>query len=213
MRWTSRGTALKKLADAAGPLYKSLDDGQKHRFMVLARLGGRQFGHGHHGWRGRRAGAVRVAGASPAVGTGPGAGARSGAAISRPDEKRAAARYPRRVPPPPKPPGPTRRLFRCFPPLGTGAEAGQRQPPLLRHLRLAASAAVVTRAHSSVGRAADSLISGSKVRALSAPPPQSFQTIVLMAGPKGAAGRLRGGAGLSSNDKGWPKAAPDRYHS
>jgi hypothetical protein len=47
-----RGTALKKLADAAGPLYKSLDDGQKHRFMVLARLGGPQAG-GKHGWRGR----------------------------------------------------------------------------------------------------------------------------------------------------------------
>jgi len=55
----SRGAALKKLADAAGPLYKSLDDGQKHRFMVLARLdhpfanGAR---HGHHrprGWEGR----------------------------------------------------------------------------------------------------------------------------------------------------------------
>ena len=52
----SRGAALKKLADAAGPLYASLDDAQKHRFMVLARLGGRQFGHGHHGWRGRHDG-------------------------------------------------------------------------------------------------------------------------------------------------------------
>jgi zinc resistance-associated protein len=49
-----RGAALKKLADAAGPLYKSLDEGQKHRFVLLARLSGRQFGgwrgaHGHHG--------------------------------------------------------------------------------------------------------------------------------------------------------------------
>jgi len=35
---TQRGTALKKLADAAGPLYKSLDDAQKHRFILLARL-------------------------------------------------------------------------------------------------------------------------------------------------------------------------------
>ena len=36
----SRGAALRKLADAAGPLYKSLDESQKHRFMMLARLGG-----------------------------------------------------------------------------------------------------------------------------------------------------------------------------
>ena len=51
----SRGAALKKLADAAAPLYKSLDDAQKHRFMVLARLdrpfGGGWRGH-HHGPRG-----------------------------------------------------------------------------------------------------------------------------------------------------------------
>ena len=44
------GAALKKLADAADPLYKSLDDAQKQRFSVLARLGGQQFG----GWHGRR---------------------------------------------------------------------------------------------------------------------------------------------------------------
>ena len=37
---TQRGAALKKLADAAGPLYKSLDEAQKHRFIMLARLGG-----------------------------------------------------------------------------------------------------------------------------------------------------------------------------
>lgn len=46
----ARGAALKKLADAAKPLYDSLNDAQKHRFMVLARLGGGRFG-GHHGWR------------------------------------------------------------------------------------------------------------------------------------------------------------------
>jgi zinc resistance-associated protein len=45
-----RAAALKTLADAAGPLYKSLDDSQKHRFIVLARLVGRQDG----GWRGHR---------------------------------------------------------------------------------------------------------------------------------------------------------------
>ena len=46
-----RGASLKKLADAAGPLYKSLDDGQKHRFMVLARFEGQRhnMGRGHRG--------------------------------------------------------------------------------------------------------------------------------------------------------------------
>ena len=50
----SRGAALKKLAEAAGPLYKSLDDAQKHRFVVLARMVRPHFGQGrwHHGWRG-----------------------------------------------------------------------------------------------------------------------------------------------------------------
>jgi zinc resistance-associated protein len=55
---TQTGAALKKLADAASPLYKSLDEGQKHRLMILARLQGRQFGgeglrghRGEHGWR------------------------------------------------------------------------------------------------------------------------------------------------------------------
>jgi hypothetical protein len=47
-----RGAALKKLADAAGPLYNSLDDAQKHRFTVLARLGGERSGH----WRARHHG-------------------------------------------------------------------------------------------------------------------------------------------------------------
>ena len=52
---TQRGAALKKLADAAGPFYKSLDEGQQHRFVMLARLGGRQFGgergpHDRRGW-------------------------------------------------------------------------------------------------------------------------------------------------------------------
>jgi zinc resistance-associated protein len=34
----ARGAALKKLADATGPLYQSLDDGQKERFQVLVRM-------------------------------------------------------------------------------------------------------------------------------------------------------------------------------
>ena len=58
---TQRGAALKKLADAAGPLYKSLDEGQQHRFVTLARLGGRQFGgergrHDRRGWMHRGSG-------------------------------------------------------------------------------------------------------------------------------------------------------------
>ncbi len=56
-RMTSRGAALKKLADAAGPLYGSLNPDQKHRFIVLARLGGRfAQARGHHGWRGAERG-------------------------------------------------------------------------------------------------------------------------------------------------------------
>ena len=51
---TQRGAALKKLADAAGPLYKSLDEAQQHRFIMLARLGARHFGgqRARHDWRG-----------------------------------------------------------------------------------------------------------------------------------------------------------------
>lgn len=41
--------ALKRIADAADPLYKTLDDGQKCRLTVLTRMGGR-FGGGE-GWR------------------------------------------------------------------------------------------------------------------------------------------------------------------
>ncbi len=51
---TDRGAALKKLADASGPLYKSLDDAQKHRFVVLARVGGERGWHAHHGWQHHR---------------------------------------------------------------------------------------------------------------------------------------------------------------
>jgi hypothetical protein len=35
---TTRGAALKRLADAAAPLYQSLDEAQKHRFAILARF-------------------------------------------------------------------------------------------------------------------------------------------------------------------------------
>jgi hypothetical protein len=47
-----QGAALKKVADATGPLYKSLDDGQKHRLVVLARNVWQKEG----GWRGRHGG-------------------------------------------------------------------------------------------------------------------------------------------------------------
>src|SRR5258705_416234 len=41
--------AMKRIADAADPLYKTLDDGQKRRLAILTRMGGR-FRGGH--WRG-----------------------------------------------------------------------------------------------------------------------------------------------------------------
>jgi hypothetical protein len=49
---TARATGLKKLADAAEPLYKSLDDGQKRRFGMLLRMGGRPGGGPGH-WQRR----------------------------------------------------------------------------------------------------------------------------------------------------------------
>ena len=45
----SSAVALKKIADAADPLYKTLDDGQKRRLAILTRMEGR-FGRG---WRHR----------------------------------------------------------------------------------------------------------------------------------------------------------------
>jgi hypothetical protein len=46
---SARGAALKKVADAAGPLYNSLDDAQKHRFVVLSRMMRPHDGGEHHG--------------------------------------------------------------------------------------------------------------------------------------------------------------------
>jgi hypothetical protein len=51
------GNALKKLGEATGPLYNSLDESQKRRFAMLSRLGrrgGDQFRgrEGRPGWRG-----------------------------------------------------------------------------------------------------------------------------------------------------------------
>ena len=47
-RMTATATALKKIADAADPLYKTLDDGQKRRLAMLTH-------HGHHRRRRRLA--------------------------------------------------------------------------------------------------------------------------------------------------------------
>ena len=49
---TARAASLKKLADASEPLYKSLDDGQKRRFTMLFRMGGR-LGGLEHRWQRR----------------------------------------------------------------------------------------------------------------------------------------------------------------
>jgi zinc resistance-associated protein len=49
----ARAASLKKLADAAEPLYRSLDDGQKQRLALLARPALRPYGAGQfHGRRG-----------------------------------------------------------------------------------------------------------------------------------------------------------------
>jgi hypothetical protein len=44
--------AMKKIADAADPLYKTLDDGQKRRLALLTHME-RRFGGGGEGWRHR----------------------------------------------------------------------------------------------------------------------------------------------------------------
>ena len=43
---------MKKIAEAADPLYKTLDDGQKRRLAVLTRMD--RFGGGREGWRHHR---------------------------------------------------------------------------------------------------------------------------------------------------------------
>ncbi len=45
-------TSLKKIADAADPLYKTLDDNQKRRLTMLTHMEGRGFGA--EGWRRHR---------------------------------------------------------------------------------------------------------------------------------------------------------------
>ena len=46
--------AMKKIADAADPLYKTLDDGQKRRLAVLTGMDRRFGGRDEGGWRQRR---------------------------------------------------------------------------------------------------------------------------------------------------------------
>jgi hypothetical protein len=48
-RMMASAAAMKKIADAADPLYKTLDDGQKRRLALLTHRGR----HGGEGWRGR----------------------------------------------------------------------------------------------------------------------------------------------------------------
>src|SRR5882762_11322847 len=47
---TATAAAMKKLADAADPLYKTLDDGQKRRLAILTHMGNR---FGERDWRHR----------------------------------------------------------------------------------------------------------------------------------------------------------------
>jgi zinc resistance-associated protein len=47
---TQRAGDLKKLADAAEPLYRTLSDDQKHRLHILVRAMMNRNGGRHHGW-------------------------------------------------------------------------------------------------------------------------------------------------------------------
>ena len=49
-RMGEASAALKKIAEAADPLYKTLDDSQKRRLAVLTRMEGRFGGGDHSGW-------------------------------------------------------------------------------------------------------------------------------------------------------------------
>jgi hypothetical protein len=50
---TERAAGLKKLADAAEPLYRSLSDDQKHRLRILVRMMMHHGGRHHGGWQHR----------------------------------------------------------------------------------------------------------------------------------------------------------------
>ena len=53
-RMAATATSLKAIADAADPLYKTLDEGQKRRLAFLTHMGGH-----HEGWRERMGGGMR----------------------------------------------------------------------------------------------------------------------------------------------------------
>jgi len=55
---TTRGAALKRLADSAAPLYQSLDEGQKRRFAMLSRFMRPRMAHSGM-WRGEHGGGFR----------------------------------------------------------------------------------------------------------------------------------------------------------
>ena len=150
---TRRGAALKKLPDAASPLYKSLDDGQRHRMVLLVRLAGTGFDgeRSPYGpprlddetsrlWPGRCGRLVRrwsaTAVAQRVAGTG---SARSNRRKRAPSSEAA---------------GPSGGFFFGRP--RAPCAAGHSFPPLLSEPGLAGSPPTVIRAHSSVGRAADS---------------------------------------------------------
>ena len=132
---TTRAASLKKLADAAEPLYKSLDDGQKRRFAVLLHMGGRPA-------RPRPLAAPRR---QPPLRRHPDGG---GGHCSSPT---IAARQ--------KPPGPFPAAFLVHP-RRRGFSDGPHCWTVPRRFatarRLAGLSRIATRAHSSVGRAADS---------------------------------------------------------
>jgi hypothetical protein len=70
--------ALKKIADAADPLYKTLDEGQKRRLAILTHGGGRFGGGGWHHHRERGMGGDRDGGYDRDGGPGRDRGGRGG---------------------------------------------------------------------------------------------------------------------------------------
>ena len=82
---TRRGTALKRLADAAAPLYQSLDEAQKRRFVILGRPlsrgGAAMSWHHEHGGMGMGPGGGMGMMGRGGMGMGPGFGGRDGSGI------------------------------------------------------------------------------------------------------------------------------------
>ena len=148
--------AMKKIAEAADPLYKTLDDGQKRRLAVLTRFGGRE-GWRHHrferemgmdrDWRPATAATTAIAMTATA--------ARTGAARTALTRRRIGARSEHRQKPL-KSSGflPFRRSGqspgKLAPACWTSPSRFAKRRPLARAFR------TKIRAHSSVGRADDS---------------------------------------------------------